>query len=417
MKMIRCGFLVVVALALGCTTPKQEKFVGINRISQNGANLYFQAKGQYVVVRALDLTGEPLKQEMDKVMGSLDGAIVNDPKCPLFFGKRGEMFLELGPDGYARAQDDLNKARKLSEDWVPSWILLADLETRRGQTDRARQYLDGATKGIESLQQKVNTKPPPPFRILGLTIMQEDTTKKPDDPSLEETERRQLLLTWLQENEQWSIDSPNLLMPGKGGNGTTVNRTNLFRRLRARVEFERIVLRLKEGAKPAEVVPMFDKVFEWDPDYFPARIEKAAQLRKANLPREAERMLRPYLDSKDPKVSGNARMLYEMGAIYTDWYAEGGTDADAKAASRLAEECFAKLHQVNPRHAAGWVKRAELYAMAGARDHRKDTLRDARRWLGNAREILKTDTPEMQRIAKRIDDAEKAAATKPATRP
>jgi hypothetical protein len=162
---------------------------------------------------------------------------------------------------------------------------------------------------------------------------------------------------------------------------------------------------------------MFDKVFEWDPDYFPARIEKAAQLRKAALPREAERMLRPYLDSKDPKVSGNARLLYEMGAIYTDWYAEGGTDADAQAASRLAEECFTKLHQVNPHHAAGWIKRAELYSMAGARGNRKDTLRDARRWLANAREILKTDTPEMQRIAKRIDDAEKAAATRSATRP
>src|SRR5260221_2016807 len=104
MKMTHCWCLLATALALGCTTPKQEKFVGITRVSQNGANLYFQAKGQYVVVRALDLTGEPLKQEMDKVMSGLDGAIVNDPKCPLFFGKRGEMFLELGPDGYARAQ-------------------------------------------------------------------------------------------------------------------------------------------------------------------------------------------------------------------------------------------------------------------------------------------------------------------------
>ena len=107
--------LLVLAACLaagGCTdsTPKTEKYVGVTRVSQNGANFYFQGKAQYAAVRAQDPTGEPLKTEMDKVMTDLDAAVVNDPKCPLFCGKRGEMFIELGPDGYARAELDLRQA-------------------------------------------------------------------------------------------------------------------------------------------------------------------------------------------------------------------------------------------------------------------------------------------------------------------
>jgi tetratricopeptide (TPR) repeat protein len=163
-------------------------------------------------------------------------------------------------------------------------------------------------------------------------------------------------------------------------------------------------------------LPMFDKVFEWDPDFFPARIEKAAEYRKAGQPREAERMLRPYIDSRDPKVADNCRLLYEMGAIYTDWYIQGGSEKETADASRLAEEAFTKLHRLNPRHATGWIKRAELYTVAGTRAKRKDTLKDARQWLANAREILKTDTPEMQRIAKQISEAEKGSTTRASTR-
>jgi tetratricopeptide (TPR) repeat protein len=410
---VRRLLVVAFLFCAGCPAEtKPEKYVDVTRVSQNGANFYFQGKAQYATVRAQDLTGEPLKTEMDKVVTDLDAAIVNDPKCPLFYGKRGETFIELGKDGYPRAELDLNQAMKLSEDWVPSWIGLADLEARRGQASRARQYLDGASKSIESLQKKVDTKPPPPFRIMGLSIAPDaPPERKPDDPSLEESERRQLLLTWLQESEQWTIDSPALLYPAHSGTGFTVNNKNLFRRLRARIEYEKIVIRLREGAKPAEVLPMFDKVFDWDPDYFPARIEKAAQFRYAGEPREAERMLRPYVDSKDPKLANNCRLLYEMAAIYTDWYELEGGQPEGEKASKLADESFTRLFTVNERHATGWIKRAELYAYAGARSHRPDTLKDARRWLGNAREILKTDTPEMVRISQRIDDAEKGKST------
>jgi tetratricopeptide (TPR) repeat protein len=314
---------------------------------------------------------------------------------------------------------------QLSEDWVPSWISLADLEARRGQFQKAASYLNSADKSIRVLEDRQKRKPLPPFRILGLTIWQEQSNHKPNDPSLEEAERRQLLVTWLQESEQWRIDNPALLtaLPatgaGPGGGGSfTVNHTNLMRRLRAAVAFERIVLKLAEGEKPALVIPLFDRVFEWDPDYFPARIEKAHQLGKLEEFREAERLLRPYIDSKDPKVSHNGRLLYEMACIYTDWYIHSAASKDADSFSRLAEASFSRLFQVNPESAEGWVKRAELYAVGGARARRRDTLRDARRWLANAREILKADTPEMQRIAHDIDQAEKEkSATRPAAAP
>jgi tetratricopeptide (TPR) repeat protein len=395
--------LPLLVLALGCT-PRPERFQGIVRVSKNGSDQYYNARNGYLVIRALDMQGPPLKAAMDKVMSSLDGALVNDDRNPLFRSKHGEMFLELGPDSYTTAEDDLNTALKLSEDWVPAWIALADLEARRGRLDRARKMLDGADQSITNLQIDAQKHPVPPFRILGLAIFGEDNKKDPNDPTLQESERRQLLLTWLQESEQWTIESPALLGKTASG-GTTVNTGNLFRRLHARVEFERIVIKLHEPDGLTAVMPMFDKVFEWDPDLFPARIEKAAQLRRLGAWREAERMLRPYVDSADPKLANNARLVFEMASVYTDWYINSPDDPNARAISKSAEQWFVKLFQINRQHVSGWLKRAELYAVAGQREANARTLADADTWLANAREVLKKDTPETQRVAQKIADA------------
>ena len=59
----------------------------------------------------------------------------------------------------------------------------------------------------------------------------------------------------------------------------TVNTGNLMRRLRAKMEYERAVIRMYENARPQEVIPILDKALEWDVNYFPARIEKAAVFR------------------------------------------------------------------------------------------------------------------------------------------
>jgi len=152
-------------------------------------------------------------------------------------------------------------------------------------------------------------------------------------------------------------------------------------------------------------MPMFDKVFEWDPDFFPARIEKAALLRRLGSWREAERMLRPYVDSADPKLANNARLLYEMASVYTDWYIGGPDDPNSKAISKSADQWFTKLFQINQKHVAGWLKRAELYAAAGQREANLKTIQDADQWLANAREILGKDTPETQQVAQKIADA------------
>ncbi|HSI32803.1 MAG TPA: hypothetical protein VK986_04370 [Tepidisphaeraceae bacterium] len=401
---------------VGCApTAKEEKFESIVRVSTNGAKLYYQAKQQYGITRALDLSGPLQAQAMNGVITLLDGAVVNDPKSPLFVGKRGEVFVELGPDGYARAEADLREAMKLSEDWAPAWIALAELETRRKNFDRARSYLKGAEGALQVLAEKEKKKPSKPFKIMGLSIAPDKPEEKdPRDPSLEENERRQLILNWLQDGEQWVLDSPQLLMPTASG-GRTVNGQNLIRRLRARLEFGWVILRLAQGEPPASVLPLFDGIFEWDPDYFPARIEKAVQLRKSGQFREAERLLRPYVDSTDPKLANNARLLYELAGVYTDWYVKEGDPAhpNAKAAEDLArqgEQIFVKLHKLNPKHAAGWVARARMYAAAGERGKKPATLADAEQWLANARELLGADTAEMQQVQREIDRAKKALA-------
>ncbi len=400
-------------LAAGCppAPAPPEKGPALVRASQNGGKLYFAGKQQYGLVRAQDLQGPQLAKAMDVVMGCLDGAVTNDPQCPLFLSKRGEMFLELGPDSYDRATGDLNRAIKLNEDWTPAWIAMAELETRKGQPDRAGEYLKGAEKTLAGLQAKEKKKPAPAFKLLGLGVTS-DEPKDPRDPSLEEDERRQLLLNWLQESEQWTIDSPSLLTPGMGGQGLTVNRNNLIRRFRARIEFQWIMLRIFRGEKPEQVLPLFDHVFEWDPDLFSARIQKAVLLRQAGQYRDAERLLRPYIESRDPKIGNNARLLYEMASIYTDWYTHEPNDTDALALAKLADQAFTRLHAVNQNHAEGWLMRAHLYAAAGVRAKKLQTLKDARQWVDNAREVLGKDTPEIKAARAEIDQAEKTITGK-----
>src|SRR5437660_12046103 len=77
------AWLPALLLAAGCGGSKPpEKFQGINRVSQNGSALYFQARDAYAEVRAKDPHGPPLQQAMDRVVILLDGAVTNDPKCP-----------------------------------------------------------------------------------------------------------------------------------------------------------------------------------------------------------------------------------------------------------------------------------------------------------------------------------------------
>jgi hypothetical protein len=104
--------------------------------------------------------------------------------------------------------------------------------------------------------------------------------------------------------------------------------------------------------------------------------------------------------------------MFEMASVYTEWYIDGPDDPNATSISKMAELWFTKLLQINPQHAGGWLKRAELYAAAGQRAANFKTLADAEKWLANAREILKKDTPETQAVALKIAEAEKNAGRK-----
>src|SRR2546423_262491 len=104
------GLVLLSTPLAGCTIKQPEKVVGVNRVSANGAKFYFDAKKQYAEVRAKDLNGPPLAAAMNQVLTQMDGAVTNDPKNPLFVGKRGELFIETGAEGYERAETDLNHA-------------------------------------------------------------------------------------------------------------------------------------------------------------------------------------------------------------------------------------------------------------------------------------------------------------------
>ena len=405
-----CAAVVLSILALapltGCNTSPAPARVceGVRLVSVNGATLYSQARTYYTGIRILDLQGKPLEQEMNNVMRLLDGAITNDPKCALFQTKMADMQMEAGQ--VQAAGSAYEQTRQLCEDWVPAWIGMAHVSTRKGDLDSARNYLRGATASLNQIQGAAKPLEDVPdfWSALGLNIpRQKQPDKSPNDPSLSDDESLQLLVNHLQESEAWTIENPGLLIQGQGG-VSQVQPGKLFRRVHARIEYHYALIELQAGTGPDAVLAKLDRSLEWDPDFFPAKIEKAAQFRLSGKLQEAERLLRPYLDSADPKLSNNGRLLYEMAGIYTDWYVK---EKDTQLADR-ADAYFSKLHTLNPKHAEGFVKRAELYLATGTALKRNDILDNAITCVNHARTIRGSDTPEATKL--RADIAKAKAA-------
>lgn len=372
--------------ALGCGKRLPRICPGIVRVSQNGTNFYLQSQDQYIRIRAADLQGKALDSEMEKAVRFMDAALVNDPRSPLFHSKMGQLLLET--DSMDLAKQHFEQARKICEDWVPAWLGLAEIARRQSDMDTARANIKGAEFAIDMVQGAVPLDQPNILNALGLNIAP-PANGGPRDPALDENARLQLVLIWLQESEAWTLENPALLTPA--GMGMHLNTGSVIRRVRARVEYQKVLVERLATQDPQPLIQGLDRALEWDPDFFPAKVEKAILFRAMGRFSEAERLLRPYVDSADPKLANNGRLLYEVASLYTDWFAE---DPKPEQADR-ADEYFDRLQKVNPEHGPGYLKRAELYLRAGVALRRLDTLAAAEDCLARAQGSL--DEQELAR--------------------
>lgn len=395
--------LAIFALAGCTTTPATPKKLceGVVLVSQNGASLYAQAQKAYAEVRLTDPQGPTRDSQMSQVMRLLDGAITNDSMAVLFHSKLADMRLESGQ--VDRAGAGYEKCRAMCRDWVPAWLGLAAVAARQGDFNAADSYLQSARLALNNVQNPADEKKDEPdfFAILGLNLdTSSDEQPDPDDPTLDKDGQLRLLVNWLQSSEAWTIENPDLVQTT--GGKQVVESGRLMRRLRARIEYHAALVLAARGANSTEVFKALDYALQWDPDFFAAKIEKAALLHKIGEFQAAERLLRPYVDSANELLSSNAPLLLEMASIYTDWYVHTKESATAD----LADAYFAKLHEVNPDHASGYIKRAELYLTAGTELKRSDTLNTAVQCLDRAKQTLGRDTAEAAALRTKLADAQ-----------
>lgn len=413
----------------GCKSTASEPRVSknIRLVSENGSQLFYQAKDIYAAVRQQDLQGDAYTAEMDKVLRLLDAAVVNDPANPLFRSKRADIWLELGQ--FDLAQKGYDNARKITEDWVPSWLGDADVALIEGDYELTNSLLNSAWSAVRGAEDSL-PKPTDPyatlFALVGLNIYVQPNPQSPDDPTLSAIDRQRLLTHWLQESESWTIENPGLTVdqPGQvgSGGGKTVDTAGLFRRFRASILYRRARLtqanppppKVEEPAdddrkgkkkkvepEPITVEGWLDQALTWDPNYFPAKLMRAELFVQQGRVRDAERILRPYLDSPDPKLSNNGRLLHAMANIYAAWFKLAPSPELADEADRF----FVKLHNLSPRHTSGYLDRARFYLATGMHFDRPDTLRTGLQCVDSAEAILGGPTPATQAVRAQLQSA------------
>ncbi|MEM9420302.1 MAG: hypothetical protein AAGA25_14785 [Planctomycetota bacterium] len=405
--------LWVAVWSAGCasTPPAPEVSENIVLVSDNGSALFYRAKDTYAAIRQQDLTGDAFVAEMDKALRLLDAAIVNDPGNPLFHSKRADLWLELGE--FDNASAGYAQARAITEDWVPSWIGDADIALVQGRLADAGNLLTSAWSAVRAAEGTA-PKPTDPYAelyaLIGLNIQTPPEVADPDDPTLNEMTRKQLQLHWLQESESWTIENPALTTEVDGQIGKLrVDQAGLFRRLRAAIEYRRARLAwiqsnqassLNQGVT-ASAQQKLDQALTWDPNYFPAKLMRAELFAVDGRYKDAERILRPYLDSPDPKLAGNGQLLHAMANVYAEWFV-------LEPSAELADEAdgfFTKLHTLNPKHGPGYLDRARFYLATGEHFDRPDTLQAGLACLDQADALSGEPWPESKALREQLTAA------------
>lgn len=338
----------------GSTAPDRNTG-GITAPSQAGTQTYLRACQTYQTLQMTGVCGDVWTHRLtDEVLRPLDAAIANEPTNPLFNGKRGQMTLALGSGNEGLAERYFRASLNQNQDWVPGWLGLAEVERRRGNFAGAEQYLNSADAALASLRAAHDKlkNPDKPVTIYGITIWS-PPTDAPGDPGPTRAERIGRMVAYAFADDAWYIESGDLFATW-GDRQRDVDPRQVFRRLQARINFARIQVGIDRKDSIDKLLAAFDAaVFRYDPDYVPAKLEKARLLVAQREYKGAESLLRPLVDATNPAFAMNPDILLRTGSVYLAWFEDPiGLDADRRQqVIELADGALARtIQHVNRAH-------------------------------------------------------------------
>lgn len=363
------GSFVALHLALlgvlclsACAGPSARKAVAPNPgevvPSRAAVMSFLDARAQYERLSAEAVPGVTRARAVQDVAVTLDRAIASDPKFPLWLSRKGELMLELDPPRTVEAEDLFRRslgpgisdtASTGSERWAPGWIGIAKLQARAGKLDDARESLRQADRAMTWFEAA------PPQNVgglIGLLSGQARTYQPaPDDPTLPETLRKQILSAAMADDAAWDVAATPLGVPDMAA--ATLDSK---RRIRAEIEFQRALLDGSEADPDA-----FERVFRWNPDHFLARYEQASRLVRASRFTEADAVFIPYVDARNPKLMNQPDVLLLVATIHTRNYLATG----AVGKAQLADEMCRIMDQRHPWDARAYILHAQVLARWG----------------------------------------------------
>ncbi|MFQ5590062.1 MAG: tetratricopeptide repeat protein [Phycisphaerae bacterium] len=380
------GSVPAAAMLAGTACTPQTKPYDVHQVSKSGAELYRTALELLWKSRARDEQGPERNASLDGVVRRLKAAVSNDPNCPLFHSKLGEVMLDIGQHDLAKDhfETSLDLCRN---DWVPGWLGLARWARQRIDRDPAKlaeaeHYLWRAEQATDSIERHWGDLPGDARGLPGLgKLGLADSASGLAIPK--ERTGGWILIDFLCANEYPALFA-----------GTSV-----LARMRARIVYERALIAEARGEPALTVIENLLISHRYDPDFAPATLERARQHYKRAEYRKAEDILLPLLRA-EPLYQGCAELWLELAQVYSGWCLE--TLAEGECAK--AEEAFVKVHDINENHVRGWLARAKLQYDVGSRLGRRDWLEGARASVGNVLDLIPTH-PEGNELLRLIEVA------------
>lgn len=394
--------LAGVAAATGCSTSEKPEWQ-VRRISRLSAKHYNDARQIYWNSCKHDTTGVARRQNMGEVTRKLVAAAQVDNDCPLFHSKLAEIRLEQGD--LATAKRDFEYAMDLCEEWVPSWLGLADwaITTNRKTFDpqkleEAEGYLTSAEEAIERLNERFEDKGSEKMSVPAFGMFGQTQEEEPEDGEMTAKEEIALVARWLVVNEGWRDDGPD--WNTSAATSVLPMWRSLRHRLKARIWHQRARIDTARG-EPADFIlegPLLESM-KLDPDYIPTRIEQARLYRELRMWQQCESALRPIVQEV-ALYKNDQKAWFELATLYAEWYADERSD-DRFAG---AEWAFERLLDLNLNHVRGWLARGTHQYIAGKYMNRKDLLERAAECMDNVTAI-QPGNPDAGELAEMIKTA------------